>query len=94
MWENLYEDMELASIEAKMPSINQVNFYRLHKEFLGMKATLISHHIEVSKVELKRHAYQRVLAMLRQTESYEKANFNAEFNSLLQEAISNIYTQL
>lgn len=59
-----------------------------------MKQKLLANHIDVSKVELRKHAYQRVLAMLKQTEAYEKDNFNAEFNKLLKDAIDNIYSEL
>ena len=79
MLNNLYEDLEISSLNSKVESINQMDYFRLHREYLGMKAKLLNHHLEVSKVGLKQHGYERILSMLRMTEQFENDNLNKEF---------------
>jgi hypothetical protein len=49
MLQNLYEDLENVAVERQKEPLQQVDYYRLHKEFLGMKAKLLNHHLKISK---------------------------------------------
>ena len=76
MLDSVYESEENLALETRKPSIAQVDYLRIHKEYLGTKAKLLELHLENSKLQLKKHTYERALNILKSTERFEKDNLS------------------
>lgn len=87
---NLYE-LEETNAEAQRKSpIGQIDYLRLHQEYLGMKAEMVNTYIATQRTKLKQHLYERTLTILRGTEKMEQDNVNRVLRELLQKAIAQI----
>lgn len=71
---SIYEVNENLAIKDRAPSIAQVDYLRIHLEYLGTKAKLLEIHMENSKLRLKKHTYERAVSILKATERFEKDN--------------------
>ena len=90
MLSNLYELEESRAEEKRKEPIGQIDYLRLHKEFLGMKAGMIDTYLKTQRLKLKQHLYERSLAVLRGTEKMEQDNVNKVLRDLLQKAVSKV----
>ena len=90
MLSNLYELEETQAEEKRKSPIGQIDYLRLHQEYLGMKAEMINSYVATQRTKLKQHLYERTLAILRGTEKLEQDNVNHVLRELLQKAIAQI----
>jgi len=90
MLSNLYELEETRAEEKRKSPIGQIDYLRLHQEYLGMKADMINSYVDTQRTKLKQHLYERTLAILRGTEKMEQDNVNNVLRELLQKALAQI----
>ena len=88
--ESIYESEEIRAMEARKDSIAQVDYLRVHKEYIGTKAKLLEVHLENSKLALKRHTYERAIGILRATERYEKDNLSRVLREGIEQAVERL----
>jgi len=90
MMGSMYEIEENLAIERMKGPKEQYDYLKLHREYLGMKSNLLDNHLESSRVQLKKHTYERALAILRTTDMYENNNLSTYMNEQLIEAVANM----
>jgi hypothetical protein len=87
MLNSVYELEENTAHERRQGSLSQVEYLALHKEYFGMKAELMDNYLKNSRVLLKKHTYDRTLAVLRATERFEQDNLKAKIKAVFKEAV-------
>lgn len=90
MQNNLYELEEAHAEEQRKEPIGQIDYFRLHKEYFGMKSGLMDTYLKTHRLRLKQHLYERSLAVLRGTEKMEQDNVNKVLRELLQRALEKV----
>ena len=90
MLESVYEVEENLALERRKPSIAQVDYLRVHGEYLGTKAKLLENHLENIRILLKKHTYERALNILRSTERFEKDNLSRALREGLDNAMKRL----
>ena len=94
MMASMYEVEENLALERIKGPKEQYDYLKLHREYLGMKANLLDNHLESSRVQLKKHTYERALAILRTTDMYENSNLSGYMNEELVTAVANMKAAL
>jgi hypothetical protein len=88
--DSVYEVEENLANETRKPSVAQVDYLRVHQEYLGTKAKLLELHLENSKLLLKKHTYERAMSILRATERFEKDNLTTVMRDVLDKAVARL----
>ncbi|OMJ69054.1 hypothetical protein SteCoe_33323 [Stentor coeruleus] len=88
--ESVFENEENLALETRKPSLAQVDYLRVHKEYLGTKAKLMEIHLENSRVLLKKHTYERALNILKATDRFEKDNMSRVLRDALDKAVQKL----
>jgi len=90
MMNSVYELEENNAFEKRKEPLAQVDYWRLHNEFLGTKAELLNKYLETSRLLLKKHTYERTVSILRSTERFEGDNLNKLLKNMLEEAVNKV----
>jgi hypothetical protein len=87
---SVYEIEENLSFELRKPSVDQMDYFRAHQEYLGTKAKIIENHMKNAKMQLKKHTYERAIFALRTTEKFEKDNLSRAMRKVLDDAMEKL----
>jgi hypothetical protein len=94
MLNSVYELEENIARQRRELPISQVDYLRVHNEYLGTKAALLDKYMKTSRLMLKKHTFERALGMLRSTERFEKDNLSRLLREMLQEAMKKVTQDL
>jgi len=94
MMASMYEIEENLALDRSKGPKEQYDYLKLHREYLGMKSNLLDNHLSSSRVQLKKHTYERALSILRTTDMYENSNLSNYMNEELLKAVTNMKAAL
>mmetsp|Transcript_13436 Transcript_13436/g.25313 ORF Transcript_13436/g.25313 Transcript_13436/m.25313 type:complete len:371 (+) Transcript_13436:1665-2777(+) len=94
IYNSVYENEENIANERRQPSLGQVEYLALHKEYFGMKAELMDAYVKNSRLLLKKHTYDRTINILKATERFEQDNLKNKIKSVLTQAVEATAQQL
>jgi hypothetical protein len=91
---SVYEVLENNALETRKPSVAQIDYLRVHLEYLGTKAKLLETHLANSRLQLKKHTYERAISILKSAERFEKDNLSSLLRGVLDQAVEKLSNDL
>lgn len=75
-------------------SREQIEYQRIHNEYLFVKKRAVQNYLVNSRIGLERHFHQRTLNLLRNVKKFELANLSTHLNSITTDALASTLQQL